>query len=117
MMKWATLGAILLAVSLGGVVRAAETTAVTGSLIDTFCYTTMGAHGSSHAACALRCVKKGAPVGLLEKGSHKLYVLLPARDATALPDSVFNHMEQQVTITGNVLHSGGNTFLTVRSLK
>ncbi|HLH78151.1 MAG TPA: hypothetical protein VKV28_15210 [Candidatus Binataceae bacterium] len=116
-MRWVMLGALVLSLSLGAEAYAAGTTAVTGSLIDTFCYTTMGAHGSSHAACALKCVKNGAPVGLLEKGSHKLYVLLPARDAAALPASVFNHMEQQVTITGNVLHSGGSTFLTVKSLK
>ena len=116
-MKLAIFAVLALSVSLGGLAIAADTTAVTGSLIDTFCYTTMGAHGSGHAACALKCVKNGAPVGLLEKGSNKLYVLLPAHDAEALPDSVFNHMEQQVTITGNVLHSGGSNFLTVKSLK
>src|SRR6516164_8118427 len=57
-----------LTVSIGfaGASLAAEKT-VTGTLADSFCYITMGAHGAGHKKCATECAKKGIPVALVEK--------------------------------------------------
>ncbi|MFN8626083.1 MAG: hypothetical protein U0587_08905 [Candidatus Binatia bacterium] len=109
-------------VSLGvfvGVASAAAVSAetITGEVVDTFCYTAMGARGASHKQCAIDCAKKGIPVGLLENGSNKLYVLLPNKDKAALPDNVIGKMGSEATITGKVLANGGSTFLTVESIK
>lgn len=90
---------------------------VTGSLLDTYCYGTMGAHGASHQKCAIACAKKGIPVGLQEKGTDKIYVLLPNKDERPLPDDIINKMEHEVTVTGHEYTSGGVTFLTVDSVK
>jgi hypothetical protein len=99
-----------------GAALAAEKS-VTGTLEDSFCYITLGAHGSDHKQCAIKCAKKGIPVALVEKGSDNIYVLLPATNDTALPDNVISRMEDQVTVTGDAYSKGGVNYLTVKSVK
>ncbi len=98
-------------------VYAAESVSVTGELIDTYCYSLMGAKGPSHRQCAIDCVKKGIPAGLLEDGTNKVYVLLPNKDKSGLPPAVIDKMAQKVTITGKVYEKGGSQFLTIESIK
>jgi hypothetical protein len=107
-----------LAVCVGsvGAVLAAEKS-VTGTLEDSFCYITLGAHGSDHKRCAIKCAEKGIPVALVEKGSDNIYVLLPATNDTALPDNVISRMEDEVTVTGDAYNKGGVNYLTVKSVK
>lgn len=100
-----------------GLATAADAETVTGEVIDTFCYASMGAKGASHAPCGIACVKKGIPAGLLEKGTDKVYVLLPNKDKESLPDGLINKMGSDVTVTGKVHATGGSTFLTVESFK
>ena len=90
---------------------------VTGEVIDTFCYSAMGAKGTGHKQCGIDCAKKGIPVGLLEKGSEKIHILLPTKDKTALPDEVVNKIGETVTVTGHPYTKGGVAFLTVESVK
>ncbi|MGH7779423.1 MAG: hypothetical protein ACREQR_06320 [Candidatus Binataceae bacterium] len=90
---------------------------VTGTLEDSFCYGTMGAHGASHQKCAIGCAKAGIPVSLVETHSQKIYVLLPAKNAQALPDDVISKMEDTVTVSGKEYSKGGVNFLTVDSVK
>ena len=98
-------------------IAVASEKSVTGTLEDSFCYVTMGAHGASHQKCAMGCAKKGIPVLLVEDKTEKYYVLLPPKDAQSLPDDVINKMEDQVTVTGTEYSKGGMTFLTVNSVK
>lgn len=98
-------------------VFAAETVTVTGEPIDTYCYVLMGAKGGSHRECAIECVKKGIPAGLLEDGTNKIYILLPNKDKSPLPKAVVDKMGQKVTITGKIYTSGGSQFLTVEAIK
>jgi hypothetical protein len=101
-----------------GVGIAADTQkSVTGNLEDSFCYTVVGAHGAGHAQCALKCAQKGIPVGLVEKGTEKMYILLPPKNEQAMPDDVLKNMEKQVTVTGKSYSNGGVEFLTVESVK
>ncbi len=102
---------------MAGLVYAADTVSVKGEIIDTYCYTLMGAKGESHRQCAIDCVKAGIPAGLLEDGTNKVYVLLPNKDKTGLPKEVVDKMAQKVTITGKVVAKGGSQFLTVESIK
>jgi hypothetical protein len=90
---------------------------VTGTLEDSFCYVTMGAHGPGHKACAMGCAKKGIPVALVEKGTDKMYILLPPKNDTALPPDVISKMEDEVTVTGDEYEKDGITYLTVVSVK
>jgi len=117
----AGLGAVLIAVLATGIagraIAADAQKSVTGSLEDTFCYNVVGAHGAGHAQCALKCAQKGIPVGLVEKGTDKMYILLPPKNDQALPDDLLKNMEKEVTVTGNLYSKGGVDFLTVESVK
>lgn len=88
---------------------------VKGEVVDTMCYASMGARGESHVKCGLACAKAGIPVGLVE--GKKMYILLPAKDGQPLPAAVIDKMGHEISVTGNVYQSGGNTFLTVESVK
>jgi hypothetical protein len=90
---------------------------VTGEVVDTFCYSAMGARGSGHKQCGLDCAKKGIPVGLVEKGTDKLYVLLPNKDKEPVPQTAVDKMGETVTVTGHTYAKGGSNFLTVESVK
>lgn len=110
-------GAVL-AVGIAGLTMAADAQkSVTGNLEDTFCYNVVGAHGAGHAQCALKCAQKGIPVGLVEKGTEKMYILLPPKNDEALPDDLLKDMEKEVTVTGKSYSKGGVEFLTVDSVK
>jgi hypothetical protein len=104
---------ILLGVGMAGMAVAAE---ATGTLEDSFCYNTMGAKGASHKKCAEECARKGIPVVLVEK-SGKQIVLLPPKNDEPLPDSVMSKMEDKVTVSGEEYTKGGNTYMTVKSVK
>lgn len=96
----------------------AKTVTVKGEVIDTYCYALMGAKGESHRQCAIDCFKAGIPAGLLESGTNKVFVLLPNKDKTSLPQKdILEKMGRQATITGKVYTSGGSNFLTVESIK
>jgi len=104
------------AIGFAGMSFAAEKS-VTGTLEDSFCYVVTGAHGAGHKDCATGCAKKGIPVALVEKGTDNMYVLLPPKNAEALPDDVISKMEDEVTVTGDAYSKGGVNYLTVKSVK
>lgn len=107
---------LAMAASFATAASAAQKT-VTGTLEDSFCYVTMGAHGPSHKKCAIGCAKKGIPVALVEKGTEKIYILLPPKNDTELGSNVISKMEDQVTVTGDAYDKGGVEYLTVQSVK
>ena len=100
----------------GGVVQV-YASEVKGEVIDTYCYASMGAKGEAHRSCAIACAKKGIPMGLLEDGTGKVYVLVPSKPATSLPIAVTDKMAQKVTINGKVYRVGGSQFLAVESIE
>ncbi|KAF0218622.1 MAG: hypothetical protein FD174_2715 [Geobacteraceae bacterium] len=118
MKKIAILGvAAGLLMASGGTVYAEDSVTVTGEVVDTYCYALMGAKGESHRSCGITCIEKGIPAGLLEKGTDKLYVLLPNKDKSPLPKAVIDKVGRQAAITGKVYAIGGSQFLTVESVK
>jgi hypothetical protein len=111
----AGLGIILMG-SIAGRAFAADQS-VTGTLEDSFCFVTLGAHGPDHKKCATACAKKGIPVALVEKGTDKMYVVLPAKNDSALPANVIGHMEDEVTMTGTTYEKGGVNYIVFKSVK
>jgi hypothetical protein len=111
-------GAVSLVLVLGSLSQGyAQSVTVKGEVIDTYCYALMGAKGESHRQCAIDCFKKGIPAGLLENGTNKVYVLLPSKDNSPLPEGVPDKLGRQATIIGKVYVKGGTQFLTVESIK
>jgi hypothetical protein len=110
-------GIAMLALSFAAFADEGTAKSVTGTPEDSFCYITMGASGASHKKCAMGCAKKGIPVSLIEKGTGATYILLPPKNAEALPDSLISKMEDQVTVTGKEFSKNGVNYLTVESVK
>jgi hypothetical protein len=54
---------------------------------------------------------------LIESGTEKSYILLPDKDASPLPDSVIQRMEDHVTVTGKEFSRSGVDYLVVESVK
>jgi hypothetical protein len=107
---------LILPLVLVSIVSASEKS-VTGTLEDSFCYVTMGAHGPSHQKCAQACTRKGIPVSLVEKGTGAMYILLPPKNDEPIPDSIISRMEDEVTVTGDEYEKGGVHYLTVKTVK
>ncbi len=97
------------------VVAAEKAVTVKGEVVDTFCYSSMGAKGEGHAKCGIECAKAGIPVGLVE--GKKMYILLPAKDKQSLPTAVTEKMGKVVSVTGHAYKTDGVNFLTVESVK
>lgn len=108
---------MILGVSIQVQAAAPKTVSITGEIIDTYCYSLMGARGESHRQCAIDCVKADIPAGLLQDKTNKVYVLLPNKDKTGLPPEVIEKMAQKVTVNGKVYSKGGSRFLTIESIK
>jgi type 1 fimbria pilin len=111
--------AVSLMMAVSGTVFAAESVTIKGEVIDTSCYATSGAKakGEGHRECGISCIKKGAPAGLLENGTDKVYVLIPGQPMTSLPNTVVEKVAKQVSITGKVFTVGDSQFLSVESIK
>jgi hypothetical protein len=90
---------------------------VSGTLEDSYCYGTMGAKGAGHKQCAIKCASAGIPVTLIESSTEKSYILLPNKDDSPLPQSVIQHMEDTVTVTGKEYSKNGTDYLVVESIK
>jgi hypothetical protein len=118
MRRYAVVGlfALIFPLTLAAVVAAAEKS-ITGTLEDSFCYVTLGAHGASHQKCAQQCARKGIPVSLVEKGTGTMYILLPPKNNEPIPDSIISRMEDEVTVTGDEYEKGGVHYLTVNAVK
>jgi len=81
-------------------IYAAEVT-ITGELIDTKCFSKMGAKGEGHASCAVTCAKSGIPVAVMDDSTKKLHVL--AAPAPALSA----YMSKTVKVTGELNDATG----------
>ena len=113
--------ALILAFGLASVAgaqkAASENVTVTGEVIDTYCYSTEGARGMGHKACAMACAKKGIPVGLSEKGDEQ--GSCPAAQQKRNPYPCWGHRQvwrSSHRYRAKVL-TGGNIFLTIESFK
>ena len=113
-------GAMLLAFALPA---AAATETITGTVIDKSCYDhDKTATGNDHkmggkdvTACAAACARKGQPVALLTSDG-KVYTIKGglAADNNA---KLVAHMGHTVSITGDVMGTGGDATITAADLK
>jgi hypothetical protein len=113
-----TLMFLLLAVPIRTWTAPRETT-VRGELVDVACHTKSikagdgGATASNHAACALKCAKKGIPVGILT--SSAVYTI--TGDFTTHDNQrLIAFVNQQVVATGSVSEEEGRWTINVTAL-
>ena len=94
------------------VLRAADGT-WTGEVIDIACYTKDKNNvGAKHAACAMKCVKEGQPMGLLV--GTEVVALKAGADAKAY-ESMKDMAGKTVEVKGSVEEKDGKKMVTVAS--
>jgi hypothetical protein len=88
-----------------------------GELTDANCLLSRHAHAYDHAFCAKLCVASGSPLLFLpDEGGQVLLVLL-ARSAIRIPDSVLDKIEiPGIMVTGKMLSSSNVTALAVEAV-
>ena len=89
--------------------------AITGEIVETYCWAKMRVGGPQHAACGIDCAKRGIPVAIFDAKTGTAYVLLPGRDKRSVPPELIAAMGKRVTVRGEVIARGGAKFLTVQS--
>jgi len=51
---------------------------IEGEVIELTCFTSRGALGEGHKSCAIRCLTRGTPAGLLDKDGNVFVILGPS---------------------------------------
>ena len=87
---------------------------IQGEVLDMACYMSGEAKGPKHQECALKCVKEGAPMGLLTKDG-KVYLLVEDHASPKAYAQTKDWAGSQVTIKGDKAAHGGLTAIIVES--
>ena len=105
---------VLLFVLNCGPVLAADQ-AITGEVMDLFCYATRDARGKEHSQCASSCIKANVPVGVLTD-EGVMYIPLRADHKPANP--LFENLGgERVKVTGPVYEKNSTKFIVVNSVE
>jgi len=51
---------------------------IEGEVVDLTCYTSRGLSGAGHKACAIRCLTRGAPAGLVDQDGNIFVIIAPS---------------------------------------
>jgi hypothetical protein len=85
----------------------AETKEVTGEIVDMMCYIDHNAMGDKHAGCGEKCIKGGAPVGIVSDG--KAMIVVGAHKP--MNDELAPLAGKTVTLKGKMVTNGGVSML------
>jgi hypothetical protein len=89
--------------------------AITGEVLDSFCYATRDAKGKEHSQCASSCIKAGVPVAILTSDGT-IYWPLRADHKPANP--LFEKLGgENVKVTGMVYEKNNTKFIVVSSVE
>jgi len=93
-----------------------ERETIAGEIVDLSCYFDNKEKGSSHKKCALSCVKKGLPMGILTD-KKQLYLLIKNHDRPeAYQEAIYNAAES-VLVRGKTYNLGGLQAIKVTEVK
>jgi predicted lipoprotein with Yx(FWY)xxD motif len=83
----------------GHAAAAGDEMTITGQVIDLNCYTTNGASGAGHKACAQACAKAGVPLGILSSDGT-IYVAVSSKPGDPQNSKLDKYAEGKVKVTG-----------------
>jgi len=112
---FATMAALVLALS-AATAGDEKASVVKGEVLDLSCYLGHGGMGEGHAGCAAKCIKGGAPVGLLG-ADGTVYVLFADHSDGSPYEKVKDLAGKQVEVTGAVASKSGMKGITVHGVK
>lgn len=93
-----------------------KTSAVKGEVLDLSCYIGHGGQGEGHAGCAAKCLKGGAPMGLLGTDGA-VYVLFADHSDGSAYEKAKEFAGKNVEVTGEVATKGTLKGITVHGVK
>jgi hypothetical protein len=85
----------------------AATKEITGEIVDMMCYVDHNAMGEKHASCGEKCIKSGAPVGIVSDGKAMLVV----GAHKPMNDELAPLAGKTVTLKGKLVTNGGVSML------
>jgi len=86
--------------------EAIDVKSVQGEIIDITCYVRHDSKGPEHAKCAVYCANLGMPLGLLEDGTDKIYLILASGHADP-KEAVLPFIAKRVKVDAIVYSTGG----------
>lgn len=86
---------------------------IRGEVVCLSCYLSHNAKGESHAKCAIACINKGLPMGILTDDG-KLFVVLEDHAKADAYQQLKKFVAKQVTVTGIVYTRSGVTGIAVQ---
>ena len=72
---------------------------ITGQVVDLNCFTTNGASGAGHKACAQACAKAGVPLGILSSDGT-IYVAVSSKPGDPQNAKLEQYTEGKVKVSG-----------------
>ena len=83
----------------GHMATAGNEMTMTGQVVDLNCFTTNGASGAGHKACAQACAKAGVPLGILASDGT-IYVPVSSKPGDPQNSKLEPFIEGKVKVTG-----------------
>ena len=79
-----------------------ERGAVTGEVVEMWCYLEAGDRGAAKKACATACAKAGNPVALVDDNGE-LYLLAGLKSHQPAQELLIDQMSERVTVSGTLV--------------
>lgn len=93
----------------------AERGRVHGRLIDSTCLANGELPSDDHTECAVRCIRAGAPIAIVEDGTHLVYVALAAKEKSP-SELLLPYVGKHSLFTGRFVRQGGSSFFLVEDV-
>ncbi|HIC68575.1 MAG TPA: hypothetical protein EYO90_03485 [Candidatus Latescibacteria bacterium] len=84
----------------------------TGEIIDITCHLRHDSRGPEHTKCAVYCANLGMPLGFVEDGTERIYLIIPSGHGDP-KEAVLTHMAKHVKVRGVTYVAGGLRSLEV----
>ena len=95
-----------------GTEEATDVKSIRGEIIDITCAIRHDAKGPEHRKCGIYCANLGMPLGLLEDGTGKIYLILPSGHGDP-KEAVLPFIAKRVEVEAIVYASGDLTGIEV----
>lgn len=88
---------------------------MTGTVVDVSCYSTMGATGAGHKACAQTCAHSGSPLAIMVNGV--IYMPVSPKPNNPQNARLVEFAEGKVKVTGTVKEVSGMHTIVIKSIE
>lgn len=88
---------------------------MTGTIVDVSCYSSLGASGPTHKACAQTCAHSGSPLGFMADGV--IYMPVSSKPNDPQNAKLVNFAEGKVKVTGTVKEVGGLHTIIIKTIE